>query len=55
MYITLKDDSFYHITEDQLRMYTLKLIRMVRESLMYLVYAVGVNESRKENRKKALR
>lgn len=45
--LSIKDDQFYHITEEQLKNNTLRLLRLVRESLMYLVYAVGINESQK--------
>ena len=45
--LSIKDDQFYHITEDQLKNNTLRLLRLVRESLMYLVYAVGINEGQK--------
>ncbi len=52
--LTIKGDQFYHITEEKLKNNTLKLLRLVREALMYLVYAVGINESRKGQLEKSI-
>lgn len=46
--LQLEKDSFYHISEDTLKEYTIRLLEIARESLMYLVYAIGIDESKKE-------
>ncbi len=52
--LSIKNDQFYHIKQDQLKNNTLRYLRLVRESLMYLVYAVGINESRKGKQEKSI-
>jgi len=52
--LQLESDSFYHISEDDLKKQTLKLLEISREALMYLVYAIGVEESKKEKSDKAV-
>lgn len=44
----LEKDGFYHVSEDKLKKSVMRLLELVREALMYLVYAIGVNESQKE-------
>ena len=44
-----EDDSFYHISEGKLKEYTLRLLELAREFIMELVYAVGIEESKKNN------
>ncbi|MDO4301873.1 MAG: LA2681 family HEPN domain-containing protein [Clostridia bacterium] len=46
--LQLEEDKFYHISEDNLKKYTIRLLEIARESIMYLVYAIGINESKKE-------
>lgn len=43
----LESDGFYHISEDKLKKSVMRLLELAREALMYLVYAIGVNESKK--------
>lgn len=52
--LQLESDSFYHISEDDLKKQTLKLLEISREALMYLVYAIGIEESKKEKSDKAV-
>lgn len=49
--LTLESDHFYHISEDNLQKYTLRLCRIVREALMYLVYAIDQEERKKDHSK----
>ena len=49
-----ESDHFFHISEDALSFYTLRLLRMIREALMYLVYAVEISENNKEKTGKAV-
>ena len=49
-----ESDHFFHISEDALSFYTLRLLRMIREALMYLVYAVEISENKKEKTGKAV-
>lgn len=44
----MERDSFYHISEERLREQILRLLELSREALMYLVYAIGIEESKKE-------
>ena len=46
--LQIESDSFYHISENELKKHTLRLLQISREALMYLVYAIGVEESKKE-------
>ena len=45
--LQLESDSFYHISEDDLKKYTMRLLELAREALMYLVYAIGVDNSKR--------
>lgn len=51
--LKFEDDHFYHISEVNLQKYTLQLCRIVREALMYLVYAID-QEERKKNHSKMM-
>lgn len=46
--LQLECDRFYHVSEDDLKKHTLRLLEISREALMYLVYAIGLEESKKE-------
>lgn len=46
--LKLEKDNFYHLSEDELKEYIMRLLVITRESLMYLVYAIGIEESRKQ-------
>lgn len=46
--LKLESDSFYHVSEEDLIQYTLRLLELSREALMYLVYAIGIEESKRE-------
>lgn len=50
----LERDNFYHISEDELKNHTMRLLELSREALMYLVYAIGVEESKKGKPEKAV-
>lgn len=44
--LKLEPDGFYHTDEKQFMNYTLRLLQLTRENIMYLVYAVGIHERR---------
>ena len=44
-------DRFYHISEEDLVQYTLRLLELSREFIMELVYAIGIEESKKTHDK----
>jgi len=46
--LQLESDSFYHVTENELKKHIFRLLQISREALMYLVYAIGIEESKKE-------
>ena len=46
--LKLESDSFYHVSEEDMKKHTLRLLALSREALMYLVYAIGIEESKKE-------
>lgn len=46
--LQLENDGFYHISDEELKSRTLKLLHLSREALMYLVYAVGIEERNKK-------
>ena len=52
--LQIESDSFYHISEKNLKKYTMRLLEIAREALMYLVYAIGVEESNKKKSEKAI-
>ena len=52
--LQLESDSFYHVSEDVLKNDTMRLLELSREALMYLVYAIGVEESKKGKSEKAV-
>lgn len=45
--LQLEDDGFYHVSEKDLKKYTKRLLQLSKESLMYLVYAIGIEEGKK--------
>ena len=47
--LQIEEDSFYHISEDELVKYTLRLLELAREWILELVYAIGL-EVRKNER-----
>lgn len=52
--LQMEYDRFYHISEADLKRRTLRLLQISRESLMYLVYAVGIDDSMKDKSRKAV-
>lgn len=52
--LKIEDDSFYHIGEDQLKTLVLRLLELSREWIMELVYAIGIEESKKGTRGDAI-
>lgn len=52
--LEIKDDRFYHISQKELIEYTLRLLELAREWIMYLVYAIGIEESKKDTKNKAI-
>lgn len=51
--LALESDSFYHVSEKDFQDYTLRLLHLSREALMYLVFAIGIHE-RKEHSEKTV-
>lgn len=47
-------DNFYHISEQTLIEQSIRLLELARESIMYLVYAIDIEESKKEKSDKAV-
>lgn len=52
--LQIEDDSFYHIGEDQLKTLVLRLLELSREWIIELVYAIGIEESKKGKREDAI-
>ena len=52
--LQMESDSFYHVSEEDLKDYAMRLLEIAREALMYLVYAIGYEESKKEKSSKAV-
>lgn len=48
--LQIEDDGFYHIGEEQLKALVLRLLELSREWIIELVYAIGIEESKKEKR-----
>ena len=46
--LVIDDDRFYHISEQSLIEQCIRLIELARECIMYLVYAIDIEESKKE-------
>lgn len=47
--LQLESDSFYHVSEEALKNHNMRLLEIAREALMYLVYAISIDESKKNN------
>lgn len=45
--LQIEVDSFYHISEEELKKDTMRLLKLSREALFYLVYAIGIEERKK--------
>lgn len=52
--LQMESDSFYHVSEDDLKQYTIRLLELAREALMYLVYAIGIDERKKDKSENAV-
>lgn len=50
----IADDNFYHISEQALIEQCVRLLELARECIMYLVYAIDIEESKKEKSEKAV-
>ena len=48
--LKLENDNFYHLDESTFEKYTMRMLVLAREALMYLVYAIGINESKKDGK-----
>ena len=46
--LQIEDDSFYHISEGELKKHTLRLLELAREWIMELVYAIDIEERKKD-------
>lgn len=47
--LALENDNFYHLDEGKFEKLTMRLLVLTREALMYLVYAIGINESKRND------
>lgn len=47
--LQIEEDGFYHISEEEMGKQTLRLLELVREWIMELVYAIGIEESKKSS------
>ena len=45
-----ENDNFYHLDESAFEKFTMRLLVLAREALMYLVYAIGINENKKDSK-----
>ena len=52
--LQIESDSFYHISEEEMKKQTMRLLTLIREALLYLVYAVGVDESKRKHSSKSV-
>ena len=52
--LEIADDNFYHIGEQALLEQCVRLVELARECIMYLVYAIDIEESKKEKSDKAV-
>lgn len=48
--LKLENDNFYHLDESAFEKFTMRLLVLAREALMYLVYAIGINENKKDSK-----
>lgn len=46
--LQIEGDRFYHISENELKKSTVRLLELAREWIMELVYAIGIEESKKD-------
>lgn len=44
--LVIENDDFYHISEDDLKKYVLRLLEISREFIMEFTYAIGIEESK---------
>ena len=42
--LEIEKDDFYHISEEQLKRYTLRLLQLAREWIIELVYAINIEQ-----------
>ena len=52
--LEIADDNFYHISEQTLIEQCIRLVGLARECIIYLVYAIDIEESKKEKSDKAV-
>lgn len=52
--LQIEIDSFYHISEEELKKDTMRLLELSREALIYLVYATGIEERKKGKLEKSV-
>ena len=52
--LEIADDNFYHISEQALIEQCVRLVGLARECIMYLVYAIDIEESKKEKSDKTV-
>ena len=52
--LEIADDNFYHIGEQVLIEQCVRLVELARECIMYLVYAIDIEESKREKSDKAV-
>ena len=52
--LEIADDNFYHISEQVLVEQCVRLVELARECIMYLVYAIDIEERKNEKIEKAV-
>lgn len=52
--LEIKDDKFYHISEEELQKQTIHIMELAREWIMELVYAIGIEENKNSNGENAV-
>lgn len=52
--LQIEYDSFYHISEDELKKQVLRLLELTREWIMEFVYAIGIEDSKRDKGKNAI-
>lgn len=52
--LQIENDRFYHVSEEELKLYVIRLLELAREWIIEIVYAVGIEESKKGKNDKAV-
>ena len=50
----IMDDRFYHISENNLKEHTLRILTLAREWIIELVYAIAIEERKNQDKENAI-